>query len=193
MGRKDSREEIIRTGIDLVSRRGFNTTGIDSVLKSAHVPKGSFYHYFKSKEEFGISVLDSFAERFGHRLDTFIGDAEVAPLHRLRNFLENAKARVVQNDFQKGCPLGNLGQETGELGERFRCRLETVFQRWETRFSECLREARERGDISHDIDPDILACFIVSGWEGAILRAKVMKSAQPMDAFIEVLFTTILG
>src|SRR5512136_2519973 len=124
MEKKDTRSEIIRIGTDLISRQGFNATGIDAVLKEAAVPKGSFYHYFKSKEEFGLAVIEHFAERFEQRLDSFLNDDEVTPLNRIRNYLETGLARVSQNQCTRGCLIGNLGQEMADLNERFRERLD---------------------------------------------------------------------
>lgn len=192
MEKKDTRSEIIRIGTDLISRQGFNATGIDAVLKEAAVPKGSFYHYFKSKDEFGLAVIDHFAEGFERRLDTFLNDEEVTPLDRIRNFLETALARVSQNHCSKGCLIGNLGQEMADMNDRFRARLDEIFKMWKTRFAICLAEAQQRNELSPTADPDILGGFILSGWEGAILRAKVMKSPQPMRDFIDVLFATTL-
>jgi TetR/AcrR family transcriptional repressor of nem operon len=192
MGKKDTRSEIVRVGTDLISRQGFNATGIDAVLKEAAVPKGSFYHYFKSKEEFGLAVIDHFAERFEQRLDTFLTDDEVSPLNRIRNYLETGLTRVTQNHCTRGCLIGNLGQEMADLNERFRTRLDEIFSAWKERFAVCLTEAQQRGELSLALDAQLLGGFILSGWEGAILRAKVMKSPQPMRDFIEVLFTTTL-
>lgn len=192
MEKKDTRSDIIRIGTDLISRQGYNATGIDAVLKEAAVPKGSFYHYFKSKEEFGLAVIDHFAERFEQRLVIFLNDDEVTPLNRIRNFLETGLARVTQNKCTRGCLIGNLGQEMADLNERFRSRLEEVFGMWKERFAACLAEAKLQGEIPAASDPHLLAGFILSGWEGAILRAKVMKSPQPMRDFVEVLFAVTL-
>lgn len=192
MEKKDTRSEIIRIGTGLISRQGFNATGIDSVLKEAAVPKGSFYHYFKSKEDFGLAVIDRFAENFEQRIDAFLNDEEVAPLDRIRNFLETGLARVSQNQCTKGCLIGNLGQEMADQNELFRARLDDVFTMWKGRFAACLAEAQQRGELPRDHDPRLLAGFILSGYEGAILSAKVMKSPQPVRDFIDVLFAATL-
>lgn len=192
MEKKDTRSDIISAGINLIYGQGFNATGLDSILKEAGVPKGSFYHYFKSKEEFGLAVIEYFAERFEQRLETFLKDEEVTPLNRIRNFLESGLARVTQNHCTKGCLIGNLGQEMADLNERFRSRLEEVFGMWRERFAACLNEAQKQGELSGNMDTYVVAGFILSGWEGAILRAKVMKSPQPMRDFIEVLFASTL-
>ena len=156
------------------------------------MPKGSFYHYFKSKEEFGLAVIDAFAERLEQRLQTFLDDPEVGPLDRIRNFLENALVRLQQTNCTKGCLIGNLGQELADVNERFRSRLEEVFVLWKERFADCLKEAQAKGQLSTDVDPEQVAGFILASWEGAILRSKVMKSTQPMKDFIDIAFSSIL-
>jgi TetR/AcrR family transcriptional regulator, transcriptional repressor for nem operon len=56
--RNTTRDDIIRVGLEILGEKGFNSCGIDAVLKTAKIPKGSFYYYFPSKEEFGLAVLD---------------------------------------------------------------------------------------------------------------------------------------
>ena len=192
MDKNETRANIIRIGTDLISRQGYNATGIDAVLKEAGVPKGSFYYYFRSKEEFGLAVIDHFAERYDQRLDTFLDDEEVTPLNRIRNLLEGGLARLEQNQCAKGCLIGNLGQELADQNERFRARLEEVFNSWKERYAACLREAQGAGELSPELDPSVVAGFILSGWEGAVLRAKVMKSSKPLRDFIVTLFGTVL-
>ncbi|WP_298273499.1 TetR/AcrR family transcriptional regulator [Geobacter sp.] len=192
MDRNETRATIIRIGTDLISRQGFNATGIDAVLKEAGVPKGSFYYYFRSKEEFGLAVIDHFAERYDQRLDTFLNDEEVTPLNRIRNYLESGLARLEQNQCSKGCLIGNLGQELADQNERFRVRLDEIFRSWKERFAACLGEAQRGGGLAPELDSNVVAGFILSGLEGAILRAKVMKSPQPLRDFIETLFATVL-
>jgi len=193
MKKKDTQGEIIRIGTEMIARQGYNATGIEAILKEAGVPKGSFYHYFKSKEDFGLAVIDNFAERFKQRMETFLSNEDRAPLDRIRDFLESGLTHVAQNQCTKGCLIGNLGQELADLNERFRARLDEIFGMWRERFAACLREAQDRGELANAVDPTITAGFILSGWEGAILRAKVMKSPQPMRDFVDLLFSAILG
>ncbi|WP_306537198.1 TetR/AcrR family transcriptional regulator [Geobacter sp.] len=192
MDKNETRATIIRIGTDLIGRQGFNATGIDAILREAGVPKGSFYYYFKSKEEFGLAVIDHFADRYDQRLDTFLNDEEVTPLNRIRNLLESGLARLEQNQCTRGCLIGNLGQELADQNERFRARLEEIFSSWKERYAACLREAQGAGELAPELDLSVVAGFILSGWEGAVLRAKVMKSPQPLRDFIVTLFATVL-
>lgn len=192
MEKKNTRAEIIAIGTGLIALNGYNATGIDAVLKQAGVPKGSFYHYFGSKEEFGLAVIDHFADRYGKKLDTLLCDEVVTPVNRIRNYLEHGLANLAQNQCSKGCLIGNLGQELADQNERFRARLDEIFVSWKERFAVCLREAQRAGELAPDVDPAVIAGFILSGWEGAILRAKVQKSPQPLQDFIDTLFRTVL-
>ncbi|AJE04316.1 TetR/AcrR family transcriptional regulator [Geobacter pickeringii] len=192
MERKDTRAEIIAIGMEMISLQGYSATGIDAVLKRAGVPKGSFYHYFGSKEEFGLAVIDHFAKRYAEIVDSFLKDEEPTPLNRIRNYLETGLARLTQNQCTKGCLVGNLGQELADQNERFRARLDEIFRSWKEQIATCVEEAQRAEELTQDLDPGVLAGFILSGLEGAILRAKVMKSPQPMRDFIETLFATVL-
>jgi TetR/AcrR family transcriptional regulator, transcriptional repressor for nem operon len=192
MEKKDTKAEIIAIGTELISLHGYNATGIDAVLKQAGVPKGSFYHYFGSKEEFGLAVIDNFADRYDRKLDSFFNTDEVTPLNRIRTYLENGLEKLTRTQCAKGCLIGNLGQELADQNERFRARLDEIFRSWKERFAACLQEAKRTGELSTDADVAVVAGFILSGWEGAILRAKVMKSPQPLRDFIDTLFAAVL-
>ena len=192
MDKKDTRSDIIRIGTELISRQGYNATGIEMVLKEAGVPKGSFYHYFKSKEEFGLAVMDVFADYYSQRMTALLQDAALSPLTRIRTLLQGSLERFSRNQCSKGCLIGNLGQEMADQNERFRARLDEIFDDWRKLFAGCLAEAQTAKELDSRLDAEALASFILSGWEGAILRAKVMKSPQPLQDFIEILFAVTL-
>lgn len=190
--RTETREELIRVGTETIARKGFNTTGIDAVLKTAGVPKGSFYYYFPSKDDFGLAVIDRFAAEYEQKLDSFLKDPGFSPLARIRNYLEAGVAAMAGHRCSRGCPIGNLSQEMASQSEKFRIRLDRVFRTWKKRFAECLAEAQRAGEISADTNADQIAEFLLVGWEGATLRAKVTKSVKPMRDFIEILFARVL-
>ena len=190
--KESAREKIIAAGVEIVAVSGFNATGIDAILKAAGVPKGSFYHHFGTKENFGIEVITLFAENYTKKLHGYLDDETLAPLQRIRRYLEESIERTVQDNFSKGCLIGNLGQELAAQSERFRCRLEEVFHDWLGLFAKCLHEAQQVGELNPGLDPQLLAGFLLSGWEGAILRAKVMRSPEPLKQFVNVLFTRVL-
>jgi len=183
--RLETREALIRCGTEVLTEKGFTATGLDEVLTRIGVPKGSFYHYFESKEAFGLEVVDHYAGYFARKLDRWFLDDSRPPLARLAAFVEDAKAGMARHGFRRGCLIGNLGQEMSALPEAYRERLEAVFQDWQARLAKCLELARSQGEIAADSDCDRLSAFFWIGWEGAVLRARLMRSAAALDIFAQ--------
>jgi TetR/AcrR family transcriptional repressor of nem operon len=190
--RTDTRNALVWCGTELLTERGFQITGIDEVLKRVRVPKGSFYHYFKSKHHFGHAVIDNYEAYYAKKMDLIFGDISQSPLQRLVNFTVNAKNGMVKFDFKRGCLIGNLGQELAALDTQFRERLEGVLVSWEKRVSDCLSEAIDAGELAPGQDPQALSRFFWVGWEGAILRSKLMRSLEPIDQFTSIFFRSVL-
>ncbi|MYN13856.1 TetR family transcriptional regulator [Pusillimonas sp. TS35] len=186
--RGTARDSLIRVGVELCTQAGFQATGVEQVLRGAGVPKGSFYHYFPSKKEFGLAVIDAYAEYFCTKLQRLLENPDVAPLERLRSFVAEAERGMEKHQFQRGCLVGNLGQEMAGLDDEFRERLEAVLKLWQAQTSRCLKAAQEAGELNAALDADGLAEFFWIGWEGAILRAKLTRSSQPMRAFADGFF-----
>ncbi|MFG0524999.1 TetR/AcrR family transcriptional regulator [Pseudomonas sp. zjy_9] len=179
----DTREALLHCGMEVLTEQGFAATGIDTVLKRVRVPKGSFYHYFDSKEAFVQEVLQRYATYFARKLDRWLLDDNVPPLQRLSNFVEDAKAGMARHQFRRGCLVGNLGQEITALPASFRDALENVLLDWQERLANCLIQAVSLGQLRPDSDCDALAAYFWIGWEGAVLRAKLVQNAQPLDTF----------
>jgi TetR/AcrR family transcriptional repressor of nem operon len=178
----------VRCGTEILTEKGFNSTGLDEVLKRVGVPKGSFYHYFESKEDFGLVVIDSYADYFARKLDRWLLNAERAPLERIADFIADARRGMARHDFRRGCLIGNLGQETGALPAAYRERLEQVFLDWQARLACCLEAAQAQGALSSKVDCARIAAFFWIGWEGAVLRAKLVASPEPLDIFADGFF-----
>ncbi|MGY3475432.1 acrylate utilization transcriptional regulator AcuR [Bradyrhizobium ottawaense] len=177
------RARLLRTGVAILTEKGFSAVGVEEILDSADVPKGSFYHYFGSKEAFGLELIDAYAAYFARKLDRWFDDIERAPLDRLRDFIADARSGMARYGYRRGCLVGNLGQEMGALPEPFRKRLAAVFRDWEARTSRCLRAAQQAGDIPEGVDCDSLAQFFWIGWEGAVLRAKLERRPDALEVF----------
>ena len=192
MRRTNKRNELIQVGREIIVQQGFKAASLNDILTSAGVPKGSFYYYFSSKEDFGLAIVDDFAREYRERLETILEDPQYSPLTRLRNYFEWKIVDMAAHRCTDGCLIGNLAQELSAQNEIFRDRLNGVFAEWEKYFARCLQAAYEAEEIPSD-RYDELAKFIVSSWEGAILQAKVTKSVVPMQTFVQVLFEQILS
>lgn len=187
-GYSETRETLLRAGVAALTEKGFSATGIDEILRSVNVPKGSFYHYFGSKEAFGMELIDRYARYFAKKLDRLLTNPERSPLERLHHFFADAEEGMQRYKYQRGCLVGNLGQEMGALPEGYRARLRQVFEDWETRTKKCLVEAQEAGEIPKRLDSTQLARFFWIGWEGAVLRAKLEGGPAALRTFAEGFF-----
>jgi TetR/AcrR family transcriptional repressor of nem operon len=176
----------------IIARKGFNSTGIEAILKRAGVPKGSFYHYFSSKEEFGLCVLAEFSTGIDRIFSSFLTDTTVTPLVRLKNCTESLVHRFEENNCSIGCLAANLGQEMADQSEDFRCRLAEIFRSWLCHFGNCIRDGQDSGEISSEMSSDSIAEFFLSGFEGALLISKVMKTSDPLRNFMHVFFESFL-
>ncbi|GAA2095265.1 TetR/AcrR family transcriptional regulator [Brevibacterium salitolerans] len=186
------RQRMLRAGKAILTEKGLSTVGIEEILTAAGVPKGSFYHYFPSKEAFGLAAVDSYAEYFAAKLDRWFTDASLSPLERLRGFIADATAGMAKYDYRRGCLVGNLGQEMGALPASFRTRIIAALEDWEERTAACLRAAEAAGQIRAGADCRQLAHIFWVGWEGAVLRAKLESRPDALRAFEEG-FLTMIG
>ncbi|WP_440062803.1 acrylate utilization transcriptional regulator AcuR [Pseudomonas syringae] len=180
----ETREVLLRRGLEVLTEQSFSATGLDYILKEVGIPKGSFYHYFPSKEAFGRAVLEEYSRYFAQRLDRWLLDEALSPLERLVGFVQSAKHGMARHDYRRGCMVGNLGQEVGLLPERFRDTLEQIFLDWQSKLAACLSAAQACGELSRRADCNELAAFFWIGWEGAVLRARLVKSDNPLNTFI---------
>ncbi|MFG7753412.1 TetR family transcriptional regulator C-terminal domain-containing protein, partial [Klebsiella pneumoniae] len=129
----DTRQALIRSGLEVLTETGYLAAGIDAVIKNIAVPKGSFYHCFKSKEAFGLAVLAAYGDFFAHKLDKFLLNDAVPPLERMAAFVRHAGQGMEKFQFRRGCLVGNLLQEAPLLPETFPQRLMAILSAWESR------------------------------------------------------------
>lgn len=185
----DTKAILIRRGIEVLTERGVHAMSLDDLMKSVQIPKGSFYHYFSSKDAFVLEVLNAYDHYFTKRLNIFLNQADIPPLERLQNFVNNAAEKMQSYDFKRGCILGNLGQEVCYLGAEILIRMESIFKGWEKQLSNCFYEDSDRKYALFDCQNAAYQFWI--GWEGAVLRARLVKSQDPLHAFFNLFIAAI--
>lgn len=183
---------LLESGIEIMLEKGYNNTGIMEVLKRTGVPKGSFYHYFESKEDFGLKIINHFALSHKEKLDKSLGDRSLTPLARLKAFVDTAINNLQSLNCRKGCLIGNLSQEMSDQSEVFRKRLLEIQTESHKRFADCLKESQQSGEISKKYNADDLAELFLSAFSGAVMRAKTCKTTDPLQSFRRVMFQQIL-
>jgi len=193
MKRIHSKDDIIQTGLDIILSKGFSATGVEAILKQANVPKGSFYNFFPSKEEFGLAIIDRYVAEVGENLSAIFNDDSLPPLERVKKSFESRIWKFEDNDCTKGCLIGNLSLEMSDQYERVRERLEKALQVWAKSVSRLLLQAQQEKTIPQDLDPEMLAENLISAFQGALLRSKVKKSSEPLKNFIFLYFDRFLA
>lgn len=186
------RDRILDIGVKVIAKKGYNGIGIMEVLNEAKTPKGSFYHYFKNKEDFGVQVINRYSENSLGYINSFLENTSISPLQRIFALFEDVQKIYVKKEFKEGCLLGNSSTELGGQNDYFSTVLENEFLKMENGFIKCLQEAKNQDELKTDMSPEDLASFIVNSWEGVILRMKVTKNLDPIKTFVKFLKAQIL-
>jgi TetR/AcrR family transcriptional repressor of nem operon len=173
----------------MLLRHGYHDLGVAALLESTQTPKGSFYHHFKSKEDFGLQAIDFYMADVHAGLDQCLGDASLPPLQRARHFFELSEEKY-RTEGYLGCLLGGLGQELSGVSEVFRRKVEQCFAAIERRIAACLQEAIERGELAKETDPRRMAQLLVNCWEGAALRSRLRRDPAPLREMLDFYFTS---
>lgn len=189
----ETRQRILEQGARLIHRQGYNNTGIKQILDAAAVPKGSFYFYFKSKEDFGLAVVDHFEASFRERVVETLVQGAGGPLERLQAFFICFDDYFASEGYSLGCPIGNLSQELGDISPIFRQRLDRSLRGLVRVMARVLTEARGLGQLPDGLDPQETAMFVVESWHGALVHMKASKSGAPLSVFRKMVFGRLLG
>ena len=179
----DTRERILKAGAELIHRKGFQGTGLTEILTAAGTPKGSFYHYFPSKEAFGLAVLDHFEAGLGEMTRSVMEQPGQSAVSRLGALVARFTAFADARGFALGCPVGKLSQEMSEVSEAFRARLGSRPTPMTGHFAAIIAQGQASGEFAPDLDPDEAAAFLANAWQGALMRMKVTRSPAPLAQF----------
>ena len=143
---KPTKQRLIDAGLKLLLEHGYNSLGIQAILDATELPKGSFYHHFKDKQDFALQVIDAYITEVHGVLDACLTDTRYPPLARVRNFFEIVMQKYREEGYL-GCLMGGLGQELSGTSDVFRQKIEWCFLSISERIASCFEEAKARGDI----------------------------------------------
>lgn len=182
-----TKTRLLDEGLRLLLTHGYNDLGVQMLLREAAVPKGSFYHYFESKQDFALQVVERYMEEVHAGLDACLEDSSRPPLERIRGFFEMTREKYSRDGYL-GCMLGGLGQELSGVNHVFRHRIEDCFSYIASRFEDCVAQARERGDVPASVDPREAANLLLNCWEGAALRSRLWRDPAPLREMLDFSF-----
>lgn len=185
-----TKDRIASTALDLFHAKGYSATGVLDITRAAGVPKGSFYHFFESKEALAVETVRLYEATIKYEL---LDTADTSPLGRIRTHLAYVTTMAEAEDFQRGCLLGNFSNEMPAHSPAVAAVVEQSLELWTEKLAAAISAAQTDGEISNLGDPRRLAGFIIAGFEGAVARSKLTRSRAPLDGFLETVYSDVLA
>ena len=183
--RLDKRDLILARGAEVMTRRGYHGAGVQEIVQAASVPKGSFYHYFASKEDFALQALQHV---YGPRLQRYaqaLANPAASPCERILGYYaELVEHFSRQEKLEYHCFIGSLSFEMAELSPSLGAEVDAILQRSADILQACLEEAQAQGELPANEDCRNLAGFIANAWQGALTRLKVASNTRVLDDFM---------
>ncbi|WP_137938552.1 TetR/AcrR family transcriptional regulator [Chitinivorax sp. B] len=175
----DTRDHILSVGESIILGKGFAAVGLSEILTTAAVPKGSFYHYFKSKEQFGVELLKRYFDEYGQHVAILLSEPALPAAERLMHYWRGWYARQQDCHGDAQCLAVKLAGEVSDLSEPMREALEQGMAKIVGHIANCIEAGQVDGSITAKQAPAALATVLYQLWLGASLLAKVQKQCQP--------------
>lgn len=176
------RDHILATGQRIMAGKGFSAVGLNEILTDAGVPKGSFYHYFSSKEAFGVDMLARYFDDYLAELDATLSQPGLTMAQRLMNYWQLWRESQSFSDCQGKCLAVKLGAEVADLSDSMRGTLQTGTAGIIARLAHALEAGVEEGSLSIDDKPSRVAESLYQLWVGASVMVKIVRNTGPFDS-----------
>ena len=179
----DTRQHILDVGYQLIAQRGFVGVGLAEILQQAGVPKGSFYHYFPSKELFGQALIEYYFEDYITRLGTLFSDSERTGRERLMSYWHYiSDMQTGPNETGGRCLIVKLSAEVADLSETMRMALLNGYRQVIVLIAQCMQEGIADGSLPARLSPELDAQVLYHLWLGSSLANKLSKDGVPLTA-----------
>lgn len=182
----DVRASILAVGQRIMSGKGFSAVGLNEILAAASVPKGSFYHYFGSKDAFGEALLDSYFTAYLAEMDTLLGQSGTPVAQRLMEYFDSWRANQSFADCQGKCLAVKLAAEVADLSEAMRLALDQGTTGIIARLTAALEAGMADGSLRIDGGAAQIGATLYQQWLGASVMVKIVRSGAPFDAALSV-------
>lgn len=181
---EENKQHIIRKGLKALYLKGYNATGVQEIANAAGIPKGSFYNYFKNKEDFAIEAMRLFTARELEMMQQILSENSMPPLDRIKHFYQCKIDYLSSNEsFSLGCFLCNITLEMADTSEAIALEATRCFTAEYAPLLTCLKEAQAEGTLAPSRDLDQLTSLIRNSWLGALVIMKANKSEVPLREF----------
>ena len=175
------RGSILETGQRIIAGKGFSAVGLNEILAGAGVPKGSFYHYFSSKDAFGEAMLAAYFEDYLADLDEILRRPGLTMAQRLLVYLQQWQETQSFVDCQGKCLAVKLGAEVADLSEAMRSALKHGTSGIISRLRAAIEIGVAEGSLSVDGDPGYVAQNLYQLWLGASVMVKIVRTTQTFE------------
>ncbi len=184
---------LLEKGMQMLWSKGYNATSVNDIVKAADVPKGSFYFYFDSKEDFVVKAIGKYFDRQFAEIDHILNDSSKSPKERLIR-LHEYRIEILKSDIdcQKGCMACNLGSEMAEHSENIRSAITERENRYKDKIVSIMEEAQQLGEIDSSMDIRGVVEFLEDAGKGAMVTMKEKDSYEPIDNYYKMLRTYFL-
>lgn len=187
----DTRQQILDTAQNIILGKGFAAVGLNEILKTAGVPKGSFYHYFNSKEHFGSELLESYFDQYMVMLDEQLSDGNSRAVDRLIGYFDNWKISQCGDTTTDKCLVVKLSGEVTDLSESMRLALKHGTHRVTNRIAQVVQEAVDNNEIKIDGDAKTVTEELYYLWIGATLLTKVNRNPDALHVAMNALYARL--
>lgn len=179
----DTRQHILDIGYRLIAQKGFASVGLAEILQQAGVPKGSFYHYFPSKEQFGQALIEDYFEDYLTRLSALFATNGSSARERLMMYWQYlADTQRMDGCGEQKCLVVKLSAEVADLSESMRTALLDGYRRVIALIAQCMRDGMQDGSLPPRLFPELDAQNLYHLWLGASLANKLSKDGVPLSA-----------
>ena len=178
----DVKQHILDTGRAIILGKGFSAVGLNEILSSAQVPKGSFYHYFKSKEAFGEALVNRYVADYLAQVDRLLQPDGAPAAERLMRYWRSWTAPGGSQGAEGNCLIVKLSGEVSDLSEPMRAALLRGTGLIIGRLGQCIEEGLADGSLPADCDAPDTALTLYALWLGAALLTKLRREPSALDA-----------
>jgi len=176
----DTRQHVLEVAKEIILGKGFAAVGLNEILTSAGVPKGSFYHYFESKEAFGCALLEEYITDYQQRLEQLWSNNNSAQDKVLNYFDVWIYDEKIQRGWAETCLIVKLAAEVSDLSEDMRLILDAGTKRLVAKIAHLLEQGTQEGSIHIQAQASDVAQVIYQMWLGAALLSKLQKDKTPL-------------
>jgi len=188
MNLKHNKSEILLQGISLLRQQGYHHTGIKDILNACGIPKGSFYNFFKSKEDFASQALHLYGNSILQLIQKFSRNEDLAPLERLQQYFELLIRANEEEEMRYGCLVMSLSSELAGYNDHFAEQTQIIFGQWIQELAYCIELGQNDGSVRMDYLASDLAEFLYTAVFGSFARSKSIRNSQSLKL---ILHTTL--